>query len=48
MIEKLLRENNGWKDVVVNWITFILIIAPIGAVSMMGFLWISFKILGAI
>ena len=44
----MLRENNGWKDVVVNWITMILIICPIGAISMLGFFWISFKILGAI
>jgi hypothetical protein len=44
----MLRENHGWKDVVVNWIIMILIICPLGAAAMIAFLWISFKILGAI
>jgi len=45
MIEKMLRENNGCKDVLVNWITMILIICPLGAVSILGFFWVIFSIL---
>tara|TARA_R100000329_G_C7515954_1_gene181859 strand:- start:218 stop:364 length:147 start_codon:yes stop_codon:yes gene_type:complete len=48
MIDKMLRENNGWKDVAINWVVMITILCPLGAVSMMGLLWISFKILGMI
>jgi hypothetical protein len=48
MIDKLLRENNGWKDVAINWVVMITILMPMGAFGMLGFLWISLKILGAI
>ena len=48
MIDKLLRENNCWKDVAINWIVMITILCPLGAVAMLGLFWISFKILGAI
>ena len=48
MIDKMLRENNGWKDVAINWVVVITILCPLGAVSMMGFLWVSLKILGAV
>jgi hypothetical protein len=48
MIDKLLRENNGIKDVMINWLIMLMILCPLGAVGMLGFFWISFKILGAI
>ena len=48
MIDKLLRENNGWKDVAINWVVMITILCPMGALGMLGYLWISLKILGAI
>ena len=48
MIDKLLRENNGWKDVAINWVVMITILMPLGAFGMLGYLWISLKILGAI
>ena len=44
MIDKMLRENNGWKDVAINWIVMITILCPLGVVAMLGYLWISLHI----
>ena len=45
---QILRDNNGIKDVMINWLIMLMIFCPLGAVGMLGYFWISLKILGAI
>ena len=36
----MLRKKDSMKDVVINWIIMILIIAPLMALNMLGFFWL--------
>jgi hypothetical protein len=42
----MLRERNGWTDVVVNWIMLGVIILPLASMSMLGATWVIFQVLG--
>ena len=44
----MLRNRESIKDIVINWIIMLLIIAPLVTASSLGFFWVSFKLLGAI
>lgn len=36
----MLRERDSIKDIVINWIIMILIIAPLMALNMLGLFWL--------
>tara|TARA_B100000029_G_C17042174_1_gene766352 strand:+ start:246 stop:380 length:135 start_codon:yes stop_codon:yes gene_type:complete len=44
----MLRKRNSWKDIAINWVVMLLVICPLGVLGMLGFIWGSFKLLGAI
>ena len=44
----MLRNRESFKDVIINWIIMLLIIAPLLVVASIGFFWVSLKLLGAI
>ena len=37
---QILRENNGTKDVIINWLIMLFILIPMAAVAMLPVMWV--------